>query len=470
MDKVIIVLFEASISFVLFYLVFFFWLRKQTFFTANRFYLLSTAVFSLIIPLLQFSFPTKTGNEVVVYNLLESITVSAEGYEQGIVKSISGWEWISGVYFTGVLFSLALLLFKISKILMLEKKIIRAKSNGHQKNVVFVDAHIYPFSFLNKVYINPKKYTPQELDKIIAHEIVHINQQHTWDCLFYELLIVFFWFHPVVYQYRTSAKVLHEYLADEGAIRSGVSPMSYQTLLFEKATGLSTVALANSFNYSLVKRRLIMLTKNKSSKWTKIRLLYFLPTVIALVVLFACNKNDSDDTINAAINEDKVSVLDGNKKVTNIMDPSTGDVTTIKDKEGNIVDEKVYFIVDKMPEYPGGEDALRKFIATNVMYPKKAKETGTEGKIYVQFIVNKNGKVEQVKHIATRAPVKEKNEIGEIVVVAYTEVFHREGKAFDELAAEGERVVSGLPDWTPGEHKGEPVNVSFTVPINFALQ
>lgn len=103
---------------------------------------------------------------------------------------------------------------------------------------------------------------------------------------------------------------------------------------------------------------------------------------------------------------------------------------------------KVYFIVEEMPEFQGGEDTLRKYISEEVKYPEIARKNGIQGKVYITFYVDKNGKVTNPKVI----------------------------RGVDSsLDKEALRVVKGMPDWKPGKEKGEPVNVSFTIPIAFKL-
>jgi len=103
---------------------------------------------------------------------------------------------------------------------------------------------------------------------------------------------------------------------------------------------------------------------------------------------------------------------------------------------------QVFFIVENMPEFPGGDLELRKHIAQNVQYPEIAKENGIQGRVFVQFVVNQKGKVEQVKVVRGVDPALDKEAI---------------------------RVISNLPNWAPGSQRGKPVKVSFTVPINFQL-
>jgi protein TonB len=103
----------------------------------------------------------------------------------------------------------------------------------------------------------------------------------------------------------------------------------------------------------------------------------------------------------------------------------------------------VYQIVEEMPQYPGGEDALMDYVSKNVVYPSEAQEKGISGRVFVGFIVEKDGSVSNVK------------------------VLRGIGGGCDEEAV---RVISGLPKWKPGKQDGKPVRVSYQMPINFKLQ
>ncbi len=450
MDKLIIALFETSVALVLFYVVFVFWLKKETFFRENRFYLLLTAGFSLLIPWINFSLPSSSTTTVMVYNLLDVVSVTANGYEKSLINTITTWQWIFIVYAVGVVVMLGLLIVNMIKVTRIDKISHQNFGGEISKDVRFIEADVVPFSFFNKIYINPNNYSQNQLNDIIAHESVHLRQQHTYDCLFYELLIVFFWFNPIVYKYRASAKELHEFLADEGAIRSGIAEVEYKKLLFEQATGLKTLTVANSFNYSLIKRRLIMLTKIKSSKVAKVRLLLVMPIVLALVLVFSFNTN------NTLANTGKKVIENKNVLIASVL----SDSNNVKHSD------QVFFIVEEMPEFPGGDLAIMDFFAKNTKYPEEAKKTETEGTVYVQFVVNEQGEIEQVKFLKTKVPIFDKN--GK-KTDSYTEVFHRAGKNYEAIEKEAVRVVSSLPKWKSGKQRGKNVKVSYTVPIKFAL-
>lgn len=106
------------------------------------------------------------------------------------------------------------------------------------------------------------------------------------------------------------------------------------------------------------------------------------------------------------------------------------------------IDTDVFVLVEQMPEFPGGQDSLYKFIGATILYPKEAKENSIEGKVYVNFTIEKDGSINEVKVIKGVHPL---------------------------LDEEAVRVVESFPKWKPGKHKGKKVRVSFNIPLNFVL-
>ena len=105
--------------------------------------------------------------------------------------------------------------------------------------------------------------------------------------------------------------------------------------------------------------------------------------------------------------------------------------------------KKVYDIVEKMPSFPGGVSTLMQFISNNLSYPMNAVEKGIQGRVKVKMVVNKDGSITDVEVLNSPDP---------------------------DLAKEAERIVKSMPKWIPGEQKGVPVAVHFTLPIMFRLQ
>lgn len=105
--------------------------------------------------------------------------------------------------------------------------------------------------------------------------------------------------------------------------------------------------------------------------------------------------------------------------------------------------QQVFDVVEKMPEYPGGQAALFEYLSTNIKYPADAEKQKIEGRVLVTFVVNTDGSITDIEVVK---------------------------KAFPSLDAEAVRVISGMPKWTPGEQKGQKVRVKYTVPLNFRLK
>lgn len=138
--------------------------------------------------------------------------------------------------------------------------------------------------------------------------------------------------------------------------------------------------------------------------------------------------------------EDELQIED--TEVTEDMIIDVAPVVQTK-KEVEEEETQVFFIVEDMPEFPGGELALRQFIANSIKYPVIAQENGIQGRVYVTFVVDADGSVSEPRIARGVDP---------------------------SLDKEALRVVSMLPKWKPGKQRGKPVRVSYTVPINFQLQ
>ena len=120
--------------------------------------------------------------------------------------------------------------------------------------IVENDKYGLPFSFFNIVFINPKFHTQEDLPEILAHEKVHIRENHWFDLLFIEMLTVVFWFNPFIWFFERSIKQNHEYLADKGVIFMGHGVARYQAILVNQLLGMQIVGVTNNLNLPLMKR------------------------------------------------------------------------------------------------------------------------------------------------------------------------------------------------------------------------
>lgn len=195
------------------------------------------------------------------------------------------------LYAIGVGVFLARFIFHMVKLYFVGKKFRITRINGIR--IVSVDKDFPPFSFLNYIFINDKKLSEHNMRRIIAHEIIHINQYHTFDILFIELITVLQWFNPFVWLYKKSLQETHEFLADYGVIAQGFSAAKYQLLIFEQHVGVKLFEFVNNFKQSQIKRRITMMSKIKSRGAAKMKLLLVVPMAAFLLLAFAEPKADA---------------------------------------------------------------------------------------------------------------------------------------------------------------------------------
>ena len=149
----------------------------------------------------------------------------------------------------------------------------------------------------------------------------------------------------------------------------------------------------------------------KTNSWMRTKVLYIIPAAAIMFCAIACTESDKSDFTN-----------------------------------------EVYDKVEVMPEYPGGMESMMNFMKSNMKYPEIAMKSGATGRVIISFVVEKDGKVSDVKAVDFKAD-------GEV-----------SDECKDSLIAEAERVVANMPNWKPGQQKGENVRVKYTMPFTFRLQ
>jgi TonB family protein len=418
---------EPAISLSLFYLAYLLFLRKLPFFRANRYYLLTAILFSLILPHINFSPPVTFASYSY---FIPEVTISQSPDAQENITTGSGWpvfRFILVVYLVVVLLLSARLLFRMLQIYNLAagNRTMKYK-NAH---IVSLDSELAPFSFLNYIFINDTLYSKKEREKIIEHELVHINQHHSIDLIILEILTIIQWFNPVAWLCRRSMIEIHEYLADEAVIREGTNIPFYQEMLMNLQLGREYFSPTSNFNKSLTLNRIKMMTTLKPASWKRIRFFILLPLLTILALM--CTKSIYDmDELPEPVKSNTVT----DEGVFG-YDPKGG--------ESGEETGEVFFVVEEMPDFQGGgQMAFREYIAENLSYPEAAMKDSISGRVFVQFIVNENG------------------------VVSKAEIVRGIHPLLDEEAL---RVVRSSPDWIPGRQRGVPVNVAFTFPISFVL-
>lgn len=300
METYLIYLLKASIGIFLFYLLYQLILRKETFYTSNRVYLVFGLVLAVLLPLFPITYisPVSQVSQVSpIYNsellmlgdnpnqlILPKIPVTVEG--------LSSWQrllfLISLIYIFGVVIFLLRLILQTAILLVKIQKCKKSIIDGI--TIINLKKRAMPFSFFKVVFINIEAYSKEELSNIIAHEKVHIQERHWIDLLIIELLTVVFWINPIVWLYEHSIKQNHEYLADRGVLLAGYHPGQYQALLINQLMGIKVIGFTNNLNYSLNKKRMEMMKKKKSQTIKKLKLFLVLPLVASLIFAFTERK------------------------------------------------------------------------------------------------------------------------------------------------------------------------------------
>jgi len=427
MDFIVNYLFESALILGLLTAVYWLLLQRETCFKFNRFFLLFALTVAAFVPLLSFSFTIEnqsTNSDVYVGNILGVVSVYAQQTKATLVPLItqsSAFQWLYLVGFFGLLIRL---LFGFIRLGGLAGKVQLVRFKGYK--VADLPGQFNPFSFFNVVFINQSRYSQEEVEQIMIHELTHVRLKHSWDVLVLELLLIVQWFNPFAWLLRIMLKELHEFQADKQVLDNGYSAKSYKELLLFQATGVRLLPV-NSFNQSLTKKRFTMMKKDKFQNMFGLKSVFAIVSVVLISVLFAFELKETDKELSPE--EQEIQGAVANSNVQKVVD---------------IDDEPTFFVVEDMPQYPGGEEALRQYIAQGVKYPEEAQSANLSGRVYVTFIVSKDGSVKGTK-IARSS-------------------------GYTVLDDEAIRVVKEMPDWKPGKQRGVYVNVSYTVPINFALK
>ena len=444
MEAFIIYSVKVAICMLIFYGFFLVFLRKDTLFRVHRIYLLSTLGFSLIVPFIKINGINQARPELLQI-MMETVEVtqnlSNQVKETTMASDILYWIYLA---VASALFAWLITGIGRSRSMAGNSDAIRKK--GYTINVL--DAPLNPFSFFNLIFI-PKSLTCEmKLKEILEHEKVHVKQWHSMDNLVIDLFVILFWFNPMVWIYRTLVKETHEYLADEGVLSAGINPLEYKQLLVERAVENEFLRPVNSFNKIRIKNRLVMMNKLKTRKLAALKLVAVIPIVMLMMNSFTNPVTNGPD-----------STLSGSPA---LLDLSIPDIP-IKDT--------AYFKVDEMPVFTkGGDEGIRKYLAESIKYPERCRKEGIQGKIYVSFVINKEGAVEEVELMKAKTYiVKQKSLENKDSDKAISEEQLKIPTNAPELIEESLRVVKALPPFTPGKQDNKTVRVKMVIPINFRL-
>jgi bla regulator protein BlaR1 len=406
---------------VLFLAIYDFFLSKETFFTKNRWYLLSTPIVSFLLPLVQIPSFQKAIPQAYIYYMPE-IILSPE-------RIIQEASWYQSVNYLDILFGIGVLLFSIfffSKVLQLIHltRVYRGiKKEGY--TLVLIPKQSKAFSFFNYIFLGEEIPDAQK-EQIIAHELVHSKEKHSLDLLFFELLKIVMWFNPMVYSYQKRITLVHEYISDAVATKSEPKD-AYINQLLSNFFQVENIAFINQFyKQTLIKKRIIMMKKKQSKKMNQLKYLVLIPVLLSMLFYTSCSSSRK-------VNKNEVTKKE--------------EIIEIQE-----ITESVSFIkIEKGPTFPGCDIGDKDCFSKNVQkhfsrnfnskLPNSLGLSAGKKRVFIGFKVDVNGGVVDVK---VRAP-------------------------HPKLKAEVLRVMKTLPKMLPGQIKGENVAVNYTIPFTLLI-
>ena len=441
---------EVNLALAAFYLFYRLLLHKDTFFKQKRAAFLITYLFTLAFPFIDLT--RIVGHQQPIVALIRTLdTTLPEIVITPESSTLNLFELLIG----GYALVAAFLLIKFCWQLVVLARIVTkgGREIHHGVEVVTLPAGQAPFSFMRWIFVNTDSCSSRDLDEIIRHEQAHIKQRHSVDVLLAEAVCILFWINPFAWLLRRSLRENLEYLADREVLKAGYNTQSYQYHLLRLSSQESTVQMANHFNVIHLKKRIIMMNKQKTSLMGLTKYALSIP-LFAFFLLAAqawgleTLNTAADELTEITVKSSRISAppapqTDQPPVVTKVIVKDVPDEQLAQnDQKGSAKEEKPLTMVEEMPQFPGGEAALVDYVSKNLRYPAKAMENGIQGRSIIRFVVDKEGNITNVEAI----------------------------RPFNETCdAEAIRVVKAMPRWKPGRQDGRNVPVFYTIPIVFKI-
>ena len=467
-------------------------LEKEKMHQFNRFYLLFGLLFSLVIPFITIEIIQEIPHQETTPTsipMTEGTSVPIPIIENSInYWPIAAWSLYG-------LITLALLSRFVVNIWKLNAKTQSNPTiNYNNAKLVLLQEKTLPYTFLNHIFINETDYHNRKIEaELYTHELTHVTQKHSLDILLIEMLKVLFWFNPIFIFYKKAIQLNHEFLADEKVVNSHNNVPFYQNLLVSVANANPTYYLASNLNYSVTKKRLIMMTKNTSTARALLKKGIVIP-LFTVLVFSLCTKVVAQETTpkdgkniyvtgeayykktTFKIKDEKGKVIAKKKysdltaKQKKLAPPlvirsyndkplSEKEITKkIKEEEPKtfIIDEfdpkniktkkqdpnAIYSTTDltENPEYPGGTGNFYKFVGENFKMPETSEKLKLTGKVYLTFVIEPDGTLSSYKILLDK--------------IGYG------------AGEEAIRVLKLSPKWNPGTIEGEAVRTLYSLPIS----
>lgn len=452
-----IYLIKINVALMLLYGFYRLTVSRDTFFGLRRLTLWLIYAVALMVPALNLEYwvrdtPTMASMANVYADTFYPVVVV-----KAQAPSITWMDMLLGIYWAGVAVLSLRLVWQLFSIIRLA--VISRKQEMEGITVHLLRGEGSPFSFFRWVFMYPSTLEDRQLHEVMVHECTHVSGLHSLDTLFSELFSIACWFNPFAWLMKQEVRMNLEYLADESVLSDGNARKSYQYHLLGLAyrQPKDSTKIANNFNLLPLKKRIKMMNKRRTSEIGKAKYLLFAPLAGALLMVsniesVAREIGEQVPEV-AEVQQKAEQALDADVAVANPMakaeeeakaaelakaEAKASDVTAPADTTKNVV----YDVTETMPQFPGGQGVMMKYLAANIKYPASAVKAKKQGRVIVAFVIQKDGSVTNARIVKSVDP---------------------------ELDAEALRIVKAMPNWTPGTQDGKPVNVRYTIPVVFSL-
>ena len=457
-----IYLIKINVALMLLYGFYRLTVSRDTFFGLRRLTLWLIYAVALMVPALNLEYwvrdtPTMASMANVYADTFYPVVV--------VKAQASGITWmdmLQGIYWAGVAVLSLRLVWQLFSIIRLA--VISRKQEVEGITVHLLRGEGSPFSFFRWVFMYPSTLEGKQLHEVMVHECTHVSGLHSLDTLFSELFSIACWFNPFAWLMKQEVRMNLEYLADESVLSDGNARKSYQYHLLGLAYRQpnESTKIANNFNLLPLKKRIKMMNKRRTSEIGKAKYLLFAPLAGALLMVSNIESvaREIGEQIPevAEVQQKAEQALNADVAVANPMakaeeakaaelakseaelkaEAKASDATAPADTTKNVV----YDITETLPQFPGGQGVMMKYLAANIKYPASAVKAKKQGRVIVSFVIQKDGSVTNARIVRSVDP---------------------------ELDAEALRIVKAMPNWTPGTQDGKPVNVRYTIPVVFSL-
>ncbi len=420
MDNAIIYLLKVSACIIVLYIFYRLLFERDTFYARNRYLILGMLLASLVFPLLSISPSLLIKDSGAAIERIGEIVTTGGIVQTDVSEKITRFNYINLlyiIYLAGVILFLANPVAGVVKTLQIIRR-GRMADAGFPK-VILADEDYPPFSFYPYIVLPESLLNSPGFSEVIKHEKIHIEQRHTFDLLFMQILTALLWFNPFIWMFRRSMILTHEFIADSKVPGDKISLKDYQYSLLNTASGGLSIPVAHKYS-NFIKKRIIMMNRKPSKNFAALKNLMLLPLAALLLVLFSFRPA-----------------------------PQTGDD-----------DKKIS---------SASADAIVKYLATKIIYPQEAKEASIEATIYLSVEVE-NGVVKECEITKNKKRV-DSQILNEIVVIAYAKnpIVNKKGrkntKSLEDECLRVAKLVTDIqiPEWKEGE-------VEFTIPVIFQLR